>query len=151
MRIIVPEEIGSELKLLPEGVVRATLEKLMLGKSGSGYPKVTARYLITEEMEGVKEGEPPTTGEVVLETFSLQPQAMFGLNSLYKAVTGERIPQGDFSPEEFMADLDEKLTDTEWDLVLEQQIPGNLDIEGMSEAEIEKAKRTVVVKRELAA
>jgi len=138
MKVIVPEEIGGGgLRLLPAGVARATLEKIIMGKSKTGNPKATFRYTITDEMDGVAEGEPSTIGETVLETYSLQSQALFRLNDVYKEVTGERLPQGDFELEEFGEMLNDTLCGTEWDLLLEPQLPAD----GSSDKE-----RTTVVK-----
>jgi hypothetical protein len=127
MKVIVPEEIGGGgLRLLPAGVARATLEKIIMGKSKTGNPKATFRYTITDEMDGVAEDELSTIGETVLETYSLQSQ-----------VTGERLPQGDFELEEFGEMLNDTLCGTEWDLLLEPQLPAD----GSSDKE-----RTTVVK-----
>jgi len=123
MNIKVPEDLGGELRLLPEGPARAVLEKIILGKSKKDKPKATFKYTITEEMDGVKEGEPSTIGETVLETYSLQEQSMWKINGTFKEVTSERIPQGDFTDAEFEAMLNEKLTGTEWTLMLEQKVP----------------------------
>jgi hypothetical protein len=92
-------------------------------------------------MDCVKEGEPSAIGESVLETFSLQPQAIFRLNDVYKEVTGERLPQGDYSEEDIEQMLNEALTGSEWNLALELQVPQD----GSSTEE-----RTTVVKREFA-
>jgi hypothetical protein len=124
LKIVVPANVGGDLRLLPTGNAKATLEKIMLGKGKtSGQPKATFRYTITEEMDSNEEDAPTTIGEAVLETYSLQPQAMFRLNDTYKAVTGERVPQGEWSPEEFEQKLNEDLTGSEWDLVLDNQVP----------------------------
>jgi len=124
--IVVPENVGGDLRLLPAGNAKATLEKIMLGKSkSSGQAKATFRYTITEEMDSNPEDAPSTVGEAVLETYSLQPQAMFRLNDVYKAVTGERVPQGEWSPEEFEAKLNEDLCGTDWNLVLANQVPSD--------------------------
>lgn len=138
MKISVPENIGGELRKL-EGPAKATLEKIILGKSKKDQPKATFRYIITEEMDCVKEGEATAIGETVLETYSLQPQAIFNLNSVYKEVTGERLPQGDYNEQDFEVMLNEALTGTEWSLLLELQIPAD----GSSTVE-----RTQVVKKE---
>lgn len=141
MKINVPEDVGSgELRLLPPGVVRATLAKIMLGKSKANQPKATFKFILLEDMK-VPFNEPPTTGEVVLDTYSLQPQALFKLNDTYKKVTGERIPQGDFDMVEFEDMLNQSLIGTEWMLQLDNQIP----TDGSSTEE-----RTVIVKKELA-
>ncbi len=138
MKITIPENIGGELRKL-EGPCKATLDKVMLGTSKQNQPKATFRYVITEEMACVKEGEPSSIGENVLESYSLQPQAIFNLNNVYKEVTGERLPQGDFSKEEFESMLNENLAGSEWTLLLELQTP----TDGSSTEE-----RTQVVKKE---
>jgi len=141
MRIIVPEDIGGELRKL-KGPCKATLDKIIIGKSKANQPKATFRYVITDDSQlKIPEGQPSAIGETVLETFSLQPQAMFRLNDLYKTVTGERLPQGDFSHEEFEAALNDALAGTEWNLMLKLQVP----TDGSSTEE-----RTNVVARELA-
>jgi len=124
MRIMVPEDIGGELRKL-EGVAVATLQSISFGKSKAGHPKATLKYILTEEMDGIPEGEASTVGETVLETFSLQPQSMWKLNDLYKSVMGERIPQGDYGQEEFEQMLNEALVGHHFNLVLELQIPSD--------------------------
>jgi len=141
MRIIVPEDIGGELRKL-KGPCKATLDKIIIGKSKANQPKATFRYVITDDSQlKIPEGQPSAVGETVLETFSLQPQALFRLNDPYKTVTGERLPQGDFSHEEFEGTLNDALAGTEWNLMLELQVP----TDGSSTEE-----RTNVVARELA-
>lgn len=140
MNIKVPEDLGSELRLLPEGPAKAVLEKIMLGKSKKQMPKATFKYTITEEMDGQKDDEPSTVGETVLETYSLQENSMWKINGTFKEVTGERIPQGDFDEKEFEAILNERLTGTEWTLMLEQQVPSD----GSS-----TEPRTTIVSKEL--
>lgn len=122
MNIVVPEDIGSELRKL-EGVARAQIESILPGKSKSGNPKATVKYVITDEMDTIPDGEASAVGETVLETFSLLPKALWKLNALYKDVTGQRIPQGDFSPEDFFEMLIEALVGKEFSLVLELQVP----------------------------
>jgi hypothetical protein len=123
MQITIPNNLGGELAKL-EGPARAVLERIILGNSKAGKPKVTFKYTITEEMDGYGEdGGPSAIGENILESFSLQPQALFKLNEVWKAVTNENIPQGDYTEETFMEMLNETLTGTEWDLILALQIP----------------------------
>jgi hypothetical protein len=132
MQIKVPSDIGSDLKILPEGVADATISDLFLGTSTTGNPKVTVKYLISSQMptkgqtyiddNGEEQAFPKdfnTVGEVVLETFSLQPQALFNLNSLWKSVTSSNLPQGDYSPEEFIDLLKEELKGRDFKLALE--------------------------------
>jgi len=125
MQIHVPENLGGDLRLLPEGMAIASIDKCPIGKSKKGQPKVTFVYTIVEEMEINPEDAPTTVGETVLETFSLQPKAMFNLNNAYREVTGENLPQGDFSLEEFQQTLNEIFIGTEWSLMLENQTPSD--------------------------
>lgn len=141
MQINIPEGINDgTLKVLPAGIAVATLEKIMFGKSKSNMPKLTFRYTITEEMADNPSGV-PTTGEVVLETYSLQPQALFKLAGTYKEVTGETLPQGDYDEAAFTAMMQEALCGSSWKLFLENQIPAD----GSSTEE-----RTVITKKSLA-
>lgn len=116
MQIHVPENIGGELKLM-EGRADSIIDKLILGKSKVGQPKLTVRHIITSEL--FDDADQTSIGETVLDSMSLQPQAMFRVNNLYKSVTGERIPQGDYSAEEFVAMLEEKLKGEPFSLMLE--------------------------------
>jgi len=124
MQIVVPEDLGSDLRKL-EGIAKAQIDAVMPGKSKAGHPKATVKYIITDEMDGIADGEASTIGEPVLETFSLQPQALWKINGLYKQATGERIPQGDFDLNGFMELLEEALVGKEFSLVLELVIPGD--------------------------
>lgn len=140
MRIFVPEDIGGELRKLA-GPCKAVIEKIMIGKSKAGQPKATFRYVVTDDSQlNMPENEPSAIGSVVLETYSLQSQALFNVNDVYKQVTGERIPQGDFSPEEFEELLNDALAGTEWNLILQLEVPRD----GSSTEE-----RTVVAAKEL--
>jgi hypothetical protein len=124
MRITIPEDIDNSLKLLPNGHCTAILTNLVIGKSKTGNPKATAMYTVTSEMfEDPSEGT--TVGEKVLETFSLQPQALFNINGLYKSVTGENIPQGDYDLEEFVNIVLEVVKGQEFNLILEGDITPN--------------------------
>ncbi len=38
----------------------------------------------------------------MLDSYSLQPQALFGLNNIYKQMTQEQLPQGDYEMSEFV-------------------------------------------------
>jgi hypothetical protein len=139
MNIVIPDNISTgDLHVLPNGVARAVLEKVMLGKSKSGNSKATFKYTIVEEMDGATE---PTVGEAVLETMSLQPQALFSLAAVWKAVTGEKLPQGDYEEKEFESMLNNTLAGSEWNLVLEAQVPRD----GSS-----TEPRTTIIKKTLA-
>ena len=137
MKFSIPESIGGDLRLL-KGPCTATLEKLTLGKSKAGFPKVTAHFIITDTGDGFEAtGEEPVVGEKVIETYSLQPQALFSLEATYKEVTGESLtslrdksPKGDgeFEVEDFVKLMADVLCGTDWDLILDTQTaPGSTD------------------------
>jgi hypothetical protein len=87
-----------------------TIQEIFFGESKAGAPKLTVKWLITSEYTGKKDKDySSTVGENILENFSLQEQALWNLNSLYKKATGERLPTGDYQPEEFVGLLKEKL------------------------------------------
>jgi len=103
MQIHVPEELGGSLRILPEDTYKAVIQDMFLGKSKSGNPKITVKWLIQSEYSGEKdENYISTIGENVLETYSLQPQALWNLNDLYKSITKDRLPMGDYTEEEFL-------------------------------------------------
>ena len=117
MQITIPKDLGGDLKVMPPGPCTAAIEGLSMGKSGTGNPKVTIRWCLTTELypKGAKE---TSLGERVLETFSLQEQAMWNLNGLYKAATGENLPQGDYDEAELQEILEDGLKGKEFNLVL---------------------------------
>lgn len=123
MQISVPTDLGGELRKM-EGVAVAEISDLMFGKSKAGHPKLTIKYIITEEMDGIQEGD-TVVGEPVLETYSLQSKALWKLNNLYKDVTGERIPQGDIPYDEFQTMLIDTLVGKAFSIVMDLEIPGD--------------------------
>lgn len=131
MKIHVPENLGGDLKVLPEGPCTASIDNITLGTSKAGKPKATVRYILTSEMYKPEDGQ-SSVGEVVLETFSLQPQALWNLNSLFKDCTGDSIPQGDHEPAELESILQEGLIGQEFNLILET-VPNN---EGVSQTQV---------------
>lgn len=118
MKITIPEEFPSGLRNIPEGTYQGTLSGMTIGKSQSGFPKLNVFYTLTSEQENIKAGEPSTVGEKVLETFSLQSQALWRLNDLYKAVKEKDLEGGDFEPEEFVQMLMNDLLGTDWTLYI---------------------------------
>jgi hypothetical protein len=116
MTIHIPEGLGGDLKLMT-GTTKASLDKLAWGVSQAKQPKVTFMYTVLDELNDDPD-LPTTVGERVLETYSLQPQALFKLNDAFKAAKGEGLPTGDFSEEEFHELIEETFQDTEWQLVL---------------------------------
>lgn len=113
--ISVPKDLGGDLRNDIQGVAKGTLTAMHWGKSQEGKPKVTIEFILTEDIPGL---EPPTTGEKVLESCSLQPQALWKLNIYYKGAKEEDLPSGDHSFEAFQAIVEEALLETEWDLDL---------------------------------
>lgn len=128
MNIKVPENVGgSDLRILPttKPVYEGVVADMFLGKSGTGNPKVTVKYTITSEYDGPESKDKDfesTVGATVLETFSLQEQAIWRLNDFFKQVTGDRLPMGDFTEEEFAAMLKENLVGAELTLMLKTEI-----------------------------
>ena len=119
MQIHVPEDLGGKLRLLPDDIYKCAIQDMFLGTSKEGNPKLTLKWVLQSEYSGKhKKDYISTIGENVLETFSLLPQAMWNLNDLYKTVTGEQLPQGDYGPEEFVALLKEQLLGVEMQLRL---------------------------------
>jgi hypothetical protein len=124
MKIHIPEGLGGgELKLMT-GSTKATLDKIAWGLSQAKQPKATFMYTVLDELNS-DDGLPTTVGERVLETFSLQPQALFKLNDVYKAATDEGLPVGDYSEEEFHGLIEDALLETEWQLVLKEGMDQN--------------------------
>jgi hypothetical protein len=114
--ISVPKDMGSgDLRSDIVGLAKAELVKLHWGTSRANRPKVTIEFVILEDVPGI---EPPTTGEKVLESASLQPQALWKLNAYYKSATDEDIPEGDYSFVEFQEIIEKALLGTKWDLDL---------------------------------
>jgi hypothetical protein len=123
MRIVIPEEIGGSLRLLPPDTYEANLSDLFLGESQTKNPKVTLKFTITSEYTGKKDKDfQSCIGENILEMCSLQPQAVWKLNDYYKAATGERLPQGEFDDEEFESMLKEALVGKSFRLLVDNEI-----------------------------
>ena len=123
MKIHIPEGLGGELKVM-EGSTKASLDKIVWGLSQTKQPKATFMYTVLDELSTDK-SQPTTVGERVLETFSLQPQALFKLNDVYKAATDEGLPVGDYSEEEFHQLVEDALLETEWQLNLQKGMDQN--------------------------
>jgi hypothetical protein len=120
MEIHIPEDIGGGLRNLPEGTYGGTIQDLFIGTSKAGEPKLTVKWLITTEFTGKQEkGYVSTVGENVLENFSLQPQALWNLNTLYRDVKGIDLAKGDYDAESLEAFLKEALLGVEANLLIE--------------------------------
>jgi len=143
MQIKVPETMGGgDVRVLPvtNPLYEAELADVFIGKSSTGNPKATVKYVLTSEYEG-KEAKAKdfesTIGAVVLETFSLQEQAIWNLNDLFKQCTGERLPQGDFDEAEFGALLRDAMVGTAFHLLLKNEA----DNKGVEKTQVEKREK----------
>ncbi len=126
MRFVIPENIGSDLRILPPDAYEAELTDIILGESAAKKPKCTVKYLVTSEYTGKKpDGFKTTVGETVLETFSLQEQALFNINGLYKQATKVNIPQGDYDSEGLMQVLKDALLGKRFNLLLATEVNPN--------------------------
>uniref|UniRef100_A0A6M3IPY3 Uncharacterized protein n=1 Tax=viral metagenome TaxID=1070528 RepID=A0A6M3IPY3_9ZZZZ len=143
MQIRVPESLGGgDLRVLPveNPLYEADVADIFIGKSGTGNPKATVKYIVTSEYEG-KEAKAKnfesTVGAVVLETFSLQEQAIWRLNDFFKQCTGDRLPQGDFAEEEFGGMLKDQCVGTSFHLILNNEA----DNKGVERTQVEKREK----------
>jgi len=132
MKISIPKDLGGELKTLPEGPCRAVIEGISLGKSKADQPKATVRYICLTELYP-KDASESSIGERILETFSLQSQALWRINDLYKEGTGESLPQGDYEEAELQELLEGALKGTEWNLLL-----GTEEYEGREQTKVQE-------------
>jgi len=103
-KITVPDDLGGDLKVFPEGVYDFVLKDIILGTSQANKPKLTFRWICQSEAENAKEIDDYESlmGETVLDSYSLQSQALWKLNSIYKQMTKEQLPQGDYEMDEFV-------------------------------------------------
>ena len=114
--INIPEKIGGKL-FVGAGVCEAQLSRVSLGLSQNQQPKATLEFTITSEMSENTD-EWTSMGERVLETCSLQEQAIWKLNDYFEQVATEQLPAGKMSGEDFQALMNEKLVGTNWTLEL---------------------------------
>lgn len=122
MRITIPEDDG-DLRLLPEGPAVAMLEDFVLTKSSKGNPVLYATFTLVEEMANADPEDESTIGARILESYSLLPQAIFKLKKTWKAVTGEKMPHGDYEEEDILQMVKDSLCGSVWDVILETNIP----------------------------
>ena len=103
-KISVPGDMGGDLIIFPEGAYNFVLKDIILGTSQAGKPKLTFRWICQSESENADDIDDYTStiGETLLDSYSLQPQALFGLNNIYKQMTQEQLPQGDYEMSEFV-------------------------------------------------
>lgn len=133
MKFTLPDSIGGELRLF-KGPCSATLEKLTAGRIKTSHPaKVIAHYIITDTIHGFEASDhKPVVGEKVIEIYSLEPQDLISLENTWQQVTGESLislkdesPKGDgeFEVGDFIKLISQTLCGTEWDLILDTQVP----------------------------
>ena len=129
INIRIPKDsLSSDLSMMPEDTYTAELDKITTKISkNSGQPVTWVAWTITSDpAEPINEDEYPdlqgsTVGKKVLESYSLQEQAVWRLNTLFKLATQENLPTDqDFSLEEFNSMLEERLVGFEATLVLVQ-------------------------------
>jgi len=139
--IKVPESMGGDLRIIPDGAYEAVISDVFMGKSQAGNAKATVKWIIQSEYEKYdqmtkkeKEAFISCVGETVLESFALTENAMWNINGLFKEATDERIPQGDFDIEGFRQILVDGLVGFEATLLMEKgtSTAGNdfMDIKG---------------------
>ena len=116
IKVTVPENIGGELRQLPEDTYTAAIQDIFGGLSkASNEPKVTVKWVVKTEFSGDHgEDYKSTIGENVLDTYSLQEKAMFRINGLWKQIKGENIPQADYELDEFVNLLKSELVGAEF-------------------------------------
>jgi len=150
MRIVVPDNLGSDLRLLPPDTYEGEIADLFIGESQTKQPKITIKYTLLSEYTGKREKDfQSCIGETVLDTFSLQPQAIWRLNDLYKAATGERLPasQEGFEKEEFEDMMKEALIGRRFSLLLDNEVvptsgKEQTKVQEFTTIEIRKVKRS---------
>ena len=122
MKYVVPVDIGSYLRVLPIDTYDCEVKDVFYGESKEGKPKATLKLIVLSEFSGKKDADfQSCIGETIIETMSLQPQAMFKVNDWYKGATGERIPakpEG-YEKEEFEELLKNALIGTQFSVLIE--------------------------------
>ena len=126
-KITVPSDMGSDLMQFPAGAYDFALKDIILGVSSTNNPKLTFRWICQSESENMKDfGKKyiSTMGATLLDTYSLQPQALFKLNGIYKQATGDQLPHGDFEMEEFVEIVKEALQGAQARIIVEDNDDG---------------------------
>ena len=130
MRVVIPENLGGDLRLLPPDTYEAEVVDVFVGESKTKQPKLTVKFTVTSEFTGPTDNNfQSCIGETVLDTYSLQPQALWRLNDLYKAATGERLKMGDFDLEEFGQLMKESLVGKAFTLLLDNEVVPTTEVE----------------------
>ena len=120
MKYVVPENVGNELRVLPPDTYLTEVKDVIFGESKANMPKCTIILTVISEYSGTKSADfQSTIGETIIDSFSLQPQAMFRINDYYKAATGERIPAKEYDVEEFQEMIKSSLIGVKLDVLTE--------------------------------
>lgn len=106
MKIHVPQDLGTKLRVLPEDTYKAIVSDIFIGLAkSSGQPKMTVKWTVQSEcsIEKIRKAKDyqSTVGENVLDEYSLQEQALWRLNDTYLELTGDRLPEGEYNEEQF--------------------------------------------------
>lgn len=111
VQITVPDDLGGDLRLLPEETYEAEISSITVKEASTGNPICYINWVIRSEYPGKKpKGFQSCIGEHVLDQYSLLPQSLWRINNLFKMVTGDKIPAGDYEDEAaFQALLEEAL------------------------------------------
>ena len=112
MKIVVPEKMGDDLRLIPASVYSATFKEAFVGTSAAKQPKMTVRWIITSEPQDGP-ADPPTTVETLLDSYSLQENSMWRFNKTFRSLTDKNLPQDDFDEQTFQAFVNENLAGME--------------------------------------
>jgi hypothetical protein len=120
MKFVIPENVGSSLRVLPVDTYETQIQDIYLGESKEKKPKATIKFVTQSEYTGPRDKDfQSCVGETIIETVSLQAQAIWKLNDYFKGATGERLPQGEFDEEEMLNMLKEGLVGSRWNLLVE--------------------------------
>jgi hypothetical protein len=122
MKYVVPTDIGSSLRVIPPDTYEAEITDIKFGESAQGKPKCTIIFTLKSDFTGLKGDDfQSCIGEKVIDTVSLQPQAMFRINDYFKAATGDRIPANEdgYDKDEFEELINENLIGANMAILLE--------------------------------
>ncbi len=122
MKYVVPTDIGSSLRVLPPDTYEAEITDVIFGESAQQKPKCTIIFTLKSDFTGLKGDDfRSCIGEKVIDTVSLQPQAMFKINDYFKAATGDRIPANEdgYDKAEFEELIKENLIGASMSVLLE--------------------------------
>jgi hypothetical protein len=114
MKIVIPDTFDDTI---PPGEYELAIENVSVRESRSGNPKLVVKWCVVNDDE--------RAGAAIFEHYSLLPQALWKLNNLYRTVTGEKLPSGAFSIDEFISLMQEKLCGARFKAVVGETISEN--------------------------